>query len=145
MTNWLSYAILDGTLEALFSNGYNSLRTLKSITEEDLLKFREHMKIQMGQISLLRRFVGCLNCRQHPPVYTGAGEIDTFMGTGVGLLTSSAATSTTHSIHVPYSHETNPSETLTYDNEPLIYGVGLSTGNLEKFRVECQDNVIKKS
>ena len=143
MTNWFNYRILDGTLEALFSNGYNSLRTLKSITEKDLSKLRE-LKIQMGQISLLRRFVQCLSCRHHPPVYTGTGGIDAFMGTGVGL-SKSSATSTTHSIHVPYSHETNPSETLSYDNEPLIYGVGPSTGNLEKFRVECQDNLIKKS
>ena len=64
------------------------------------------------------------------------------MGTGVGLVPSSA-TSIAHTIAVPYSHETNPPETQSYDHE-LTYGVGPSTGNSEKFSL-CQDCMIKTS
>ena len=126
--NWSRYRIEDGTLEALFSNGYSSIGTLQSITEPDLSKLRE-LKIPGGQISLLRRFVGCLNCKQHPPVYSGAGRTDAFMRTGVGLVPS-LVTSTTETTVVSRSHETNPATTRSYDSE-LTNGVGPSTGNSE--------------
>ena len=132
MANWSPYRIQDNTLEALFGNGYNSITTLKSITEHDLSKIRE-MKIPMAQISLLRRFVKCLNCEQHPPVYSGVGGTGASMGTDVGLVPS-LATSTIETIAVSHSHETNPPETQSNDSE-LAYGVDPSKGNSEKSNI----------
>ena len=68
LTNWSLYGIEDETLDKLFNKGYTSVAALKLIKEEDL-KFLRSVIENMGQITLLRGFVGYLNCKQHRPTY----------------------------------------------------------------------------
>ena len=68
MTNWLLYKITEDTLARLFNKGYTSVAALKLIVEQDLTELRS--VINMGQITLLRGFILCLNCKRHQPIFS---------------------------------------------------------------------------
>ena len=118
MTDWFQYRIEENTLETLFSERYNSVIKMQSIAEEDLKDFQNINKVTRDQITMLRRFVGCLNCKKHPPVFPGAE------GSGGGPI-SSSATSTAPSTTVLHAPETNP---------PEAHGTGPSAGNSENLQ-----------
>ena len=150
MTNWFLYRIEDNTLETLFNEGYNSVIKMQSIAEEDLKDFREINAVTRVQITMLRRFIQCLNCKQHPPVYPGAGRLDVSIGASGGSM-SSSATSTAPSTAVLHVPETNPPETHSYGSE-FVYRADASTGNsgnLQYYVKLCgkeisSDNSIKR-
>ena len=68
LTDWSRYGIEKETLDKLFNEGYTSVAALKLIKEADLKCLRSVIE-NMGQITLLRGFVGYLNCKQHRPTY----------------------------------------------------------------------------
>ena len=131
MTNWFLYRIEHNTLEALFNIGFNSVVAMQSIAEPDLKDFRDINAVTRVQICMLRRFVGCLNCKQHPPIYPGAegsGALlsEVLLGAGGGSKLSSA-TSTAPSTAVLHDLNTNIPEAQSHGRE-FAPGAGPSTG-----------------
>ena len=139
MANWFLYRIEENTLETLFSEGYNSVIKMQSIAEEDLKDFRNINAVTRVQITMLRRFIQCLNCKQHPPVYPGAeGSGALFPRVLLGASggpRSSSVTSTAPSTAVLHDLNTNPPEAQSHGSE-FAHGAGPSTGrpNLESLQ-----------
>ena len=127
MTNWSLYMIQESTLKALFSENYNSVKALQSIEEPDLKDFRDINSVTRVQITMLRRFIRCLNCKQHPPVYRWAEGSGVLLGAGSGPL-SSSATSTAPFTAGLNAFQSNSDEAQSHGSE-FTYGAGPSTGN----------------
>ena len=71
MTKWYEiYEIEEDTLVKLFNVGYKSFSSLQMMKEQDLDVLRREIKIVPGQITLLRGFIQCLNCKRHKPIFS---------------------------------------------------------------------------